>query len=282
MDSEYIIRPMMQNEIDFAIELATTEGWNPGLHDRDCFYAADRNGFFIGLLNGQPIACLSAVKYSDSFGFMGLYIVKEPYRGQQYGLRLWHAGLNYLKGCNIGLDGVVAQQDNYIKSGFQAAYRNIRYQGLTGGQFPCNPELIELANIPFAQICLYDSAFFPADRTKFLKLWLTQPDSIALGIIRNNRIVAYGVIRPCRIGYKIAPLFADNPLLAETLWLGLLAAVEENQSVFLDICENNPHARALVKRHDLQIVFETSRMYTKYMPTLDFERMYGITSFELG
>ena len=100
--------------------------------------------------------------------------------------------------------------------------------------------------------------------------------------LQNNRIVTYGLIRPCRVGYKIAPLFADNPLLAETLWLGLIAAVKANQPVFLDICENNPHARALVEDHDMQIVFETSRMYTKHMPALDFERMYGITSFELG
>ena len=282
MNNNYIIRPMMRNELDFAIELAATEGWNPGLQDSDCFYAADRHGFFLGLLNDEPIACLSAVKYSDSFGFMGLYIVKKPYRGKRYGIKLWHTGLDYLKGCNIGLDGVVAQQSNYKKSGFQAAYRNIRYQGLTGGQSPNNLELIELANIPFAQIHLYDSAFFPADRATFLKSWLTQPNSVALGIVQENQLVAYGLIRPCREGYKIAPLFADSPVLAETLWLGLNATVKANQPVFLDIGENNPHALALVERHNMQIVFETSRMYTQYVPALDFERIYGITSFELG
>ena len=29
----------------------------------------------------------------------------------------------------IGLDGVVAQQENYRKSGFELAYANIRYGG---------------------------------------------------------------------------------------------------------------------------------------------------------
>lgn len=37
---------MTQKELDFTIELAASEGWNPGLHDSDCFYAADNNGFF--------------------------------------------------------------------------------------------------------------------------------------------------------------------------------------------------------------------------------------------
>jgi hypothetical protein len=282
MDNNYIIRPMMRNELDFAIELAAIEGWNPGLQDGDCFYEADNNGFFLGLLNDEPIACLSAVRYSDSFGFMGLYIVKKPYRAKGYGIKLWHAGLDYLKGCNIGLDGVMAQQSNYKKSGFRAAYRNIRYQGLTGGQFPNNPELVELTNISFAQIRFYDAAFFPADRVAFLKLWLAQPDSVGLGIIHENQIVAYGLIRPCREGYKIAPLCADSPELAEILWLGLNAAVQPKQPVFLDIGENNRHALALVERHNMQIVFETMRMYTRSIPALDFERIYGITSFELG
>lgn len=282
MNGNYVIRLMTKNELSFAIEWAALEGWNPGLHDHNCFYAADKNGFLLGLLNDEPIACLSAVKYSNSFGFIGLYIIKKPYRGRGYGIKIWNAGLDYLKNCNIGLDGVVAQQPNYIKSGFQPAYRNIRYQGLTGGQFPHDPALVELANIPFAQINLYDSAFFPADRSAFLKLWFTQPDSVALGIIQNNRIAGYGVIRTCREGYKIAPLFADDPELAETLLLGLKAGVKPGQPVFLDIGENNRNALALIERHNMQVVFETSRMYSRYVPALDFERIYAITSFELG
>ena len=35
------IRTMTGAELDFAIDLAAAEGWNPGLHDADAFYAAD-------------------------------------------------------------------------------------------------------------------------------------------------------------------------------------------------------------------------------------------------
>ncbi|AKH37659.1 MULTISPECIES: GNAT family N-acetyltransferase [Nitrosomonas] len=282
MNDTYIIKRMTQKELDFTIELAASEGWNPGLHDSDCFYAADNNGFFLGLLNNEPVACLSAVKYSNSFGFVGLYIVKKSYRGKGYGSRIMHAGLEYLKGCNIGLDGVLAQLNNYKKYGFQLAYHNIRYQGLTGGKAPNNLGLIKLTEIPFKQINLYDSAFFLADRAAFLKLWLTQPDSVALGVIHEDKLVAYGVIRACRVGYKIGPLFADSPIFAEILFLALKANVRAEQPVFLDIMEQNSNAFALVRRHKMQPVFETARMYTQQAPALDTERLYGVTSFELG
>ncbi|MDP2934013.1 MAG: GNAT family N-acetyltransferase, partial [bacterium] len=39
------IRPMVRTELDLAIEWAASEGWNPGLQDANCFYAADPEGF---------------------------------------------------------------------------------------------------------------------------------------------------------------------------------------------------------------------------------------------
>ncbi len=75
----YQIRTMTREELDIAISWAAEEGWNPGLYDADAFYATDPNGFFIGLLDNQPIACISAVSYNNSFGFMGFYIVRKEY-----------------------------------------------------------------------------------------------------------------------------------------------------------------------------------------------------------
>ena len=120
---------MVRNEIDLAIDWAAKEGWNPGLHDADCYFAADSKGFLIGLLSGRPISSISVIKYDEGFGFLGFYIVDPEFRGQGYGILIWNAGLEYLGGRNIGLDGVVEQQEKYGKSGFKLAYRNVRYQG---------------------------------------------------------------------------------------------------------------------------------------------------------
>jgi len=276
------IRVMTRSEIGIAIDWAACEGWNPGLYDADCFYSADPNGFLVGLLNNEPIATISVVKYSSDFGFLGFYIVKPGFRGQGYGLQIWQKGMSYLNGCNIGLDGVIDQQENYRKSGFRLAYRNIRYMGKGGGKAPADADIVPLSEIPFYEISTYDQLFFPGDRSQFLNRWINQPESLALGILQNNKLAGYGLIRICRTGYKVGPLFAETPLLAEQLFTALKAHAAEEIPVFLDIPETNPAALELVVRHRMIPSFETARMYTKESPALPLHKIYGVTSFELG
>jgi len=54
----YTIRVMTRKEVDTAVEWAASEGWNPGLHDADCYTQADSEGFLVGVLNDQPIASI--------------------------------------------------------------------------------------------------------------------------------------------------------------------------------------------------------------------------------
>ncbi len=273
---------MTQQEVAIAIEWAAAEGWNPGLYDAACFYAADPNGFLVGLLEDEPVATISVVKYGASFGFLGLYIVKAAHRGQGYGLQLWNAGLAYLRRCTIGLDGVVAQRNNYRQSGFELAYRNVRYQGTSGAHASSDRRIVPLSSIPFDEVNAYDRSMFPADRSVFLNCWIRQPQSTALGILRSGKLSGYGVIRAARTGYKMGPLFADDPELAEALFNGLAASVPDNAAIYLDTPETNPAAITLAKRHGMTIVFETARMYAGSAPDLPMPRLFGVTTFELG
>jgi ribosomal protein S18 acetylase RimI-like enzyme len=281
-DRKYTIRTMTRKELHIAVEWAAIEGWNPCLHDADCYYCADPNGFLIGLLGDEPIATISAVKYGKSFGFIGFYIVKPEYRGKGYGIQIWNAGLKYLGDRNIGLDGVIAQQDNYKKYGFKLAYRNIRYEGVSGGMPPENSAVVKLTTLPFEVVETYDRSFFPDNRTQFLKCWLNQSDSHALGIMQNGKITGYGVIRICRSGYKIGPLFADNPELAESLFLALKACAKPSIPIYIDVPEVNQAAVTLAERYNMKVVFETARMYRDETPNLPLNRLFGVTSFELG
>lgn len=286
MDSnttDYIIRKMTQEEVaSIAIELATMEGWNPGLQDSEAFYAADPDGFLVGILNGEPIACISAVRYDDTFGFIGFYIVKKQYRGRGYGLKIWNVAMSRLEKCNIGLDGVVDQQANYRKSGFQLAYNNVRYEGVANYQMEKAPEIIEVSAVPFMDLVAYDKALFGTSRPTFLSQWVQMNQSASYVYFKDGAIRGFAVVRKCRVGYKIGPLFADSSEIAEHLFKGCLDFIAEGSSFFLDIPEVNSSAAALVAKYQMKPVFETARMYTQEAPDINIERIYGVTSFELG
>lgn len=274
---------MTQDEVkDIAVEWAAKEGWNPGLHDTPCFYTTDPNGFFVGLLDNEPISCISAVAYDKNFGFIGFYIVKPEYRGKGYGLKIWNVAIAYLKTQNIGLDGVVAQQSNYMKSGFKLAYSNIRYEGIAKSTTEQFPEIVQLSEVSFDDIFQYDTNLFSVPRPQFLKCWVQQPESQAIAAIQNGKVVGYSVIRKCRSGYKIGPLFADTKELANELFLASSNFVEPGTQIYLDTPETNQAAVALAESHGMNKVFETARMYTKSQPNIDISRVFGVTTFELG
>lgn len=282
MAAGYRTRTMTREEVALAIEWAAREGWNPGLHDAGSFHAADPQGFLVGELDGEPIASISVVKYGTSFAFLGLYIVRPAFRGRGFGWALWQAGMASAAGRQVGLDGVVAQQANYRKSGFALAWRNVRYECRGRPGVPVERPVVPLSSLPFEAVLAYDRAFFPAERARFLQAWLHQPDATALGFVADGQLQGYGVVRRCRKGHKIGPLFADSEAAAEGLYRAAAAQVPGDEALFLDIPENNPHAVALVRRHGMRMGFETARMYTGAAPPTPVARTYGITTFELG
>lgn len=279
----YIIRNMTPDEIEnIAIEWASNEGWNPGLHDAACFESADPKGFFVGLLNDLPIACISAVRYNSGFGFMGFYIVKPEYRGKGYGIKIWNVAMQYLQNHNIGLDGVVEQQDNYRKSGFRLAYSNIRYEGFTQPVSASFEDIVPFTPSLFEAVASYDRFCFPDERDVFLRCWLKQPDSISLVATYQNEIAGYGVIRKCRNGYKIGPLFANTAALADQLLRSLAGWAVPGKKFYLDVPEVNQKAVQLAENHGMKKVFGTARMYTIENPDIQLDKVFGVTSFELG
>jgi GNAT superfamily N-acetyltransferase len=279
------IRRMLPRELEWALDWAAAEGWNPGLFDAAPFFAADPDGFLLAESDGQPVGCFSAVAYDAHFGFAGLYIVRPDLRGGRLGLALGQAGLERLGSRCIGLDGVPAKQKNYQKLGFRPAYRTIRYQGeshLKGLRATDGPsQFVDLRSLPLEQLAAYDAHTFPAPRPQFLQAWISQPGTTALGVIRLDRLAGYGVLRPCRVGYKVGPLVADDPALAEVLFEGLLATAP-GTTVYLDVPEPNQAATDLAQRHGMKPVSETARMYRGPAPAIPRERVFGITSLELG
>jgi GNAT superfamily N-acetyltransferase len=276
------IRAMRPDEIAMAADWAAAEGWNPGLADAACFATVDPQGFFMGEINGEPAAIISCVNYDARFSFLGFYIVRRDLRGRGYGMRIWNAAIAHAQARVIGLDGVVAQQENYKKSGFRLAYANVRYGGAVAAPPASAPAgVVALTEIPFAAVVADDATVFPAPRAAFLRAWIDTPGHVGRALVRDGKLAAWGVIRPSRTGRKIGPLVADDRAAAEAVLAALLKGAGDGP-VFLDVPSVNRDAVALAQDLGLAPVFETARMYTGAIPPLRLERVFGVTTFELG
>jgi len=278
---EVSLRNMSEAELGLAVEWAAREGWNPGLDDAKAFFAADPNGFFCAEAGGETVGTISAVAYGEHFGFVGFYIVKPERRGHRDGLLLAERAMKQLDGRNIGIDGVLAKERQYAKFfGFQFAYRNLRYGGaIVPGPVPAG--VVPLSQIPFYALAEYDRRHFPAERTAFLLAWLAMPHAEGFAVERDGVLSGYGVIRKCREGFKIGPLFADDPEIASDLFRALTAKTG-GEPVFLDLPEVNAAALELARRHGMKEVFATARMYNREIPALPLDAIFGVTTFELG
>ncbi len=61
-----------------------------------------------------------------------------------------------------------------------------------------------------------------------------------------------------------------------------LASVAGKSPLFLDVPEPNKSGVNLAQTHGMKEVFGTARMYTKKVPKLPLDQIFGVTSFELG
>ena len=261
---------------------AGDEGWNPGNTDAHAFFAADPGAFLIGRLDGEPVVCISVAKYGQAFGFLGFYIARPPVRGKGFGIQVWRAGMARLAGRNVGLDGVVAQQANYRKSGFRSAWNNVRHEGTpAAAPVPAGVSLLDARSVAFDKLAAYDRRFFPEARDSFLASWITLPERAAMVALRDGELAGFAVMRTCQAASRVGPLFAQSPEIAGSL-ISSLAAKTGATAVAVDMPDINKPAIALAERMGLKPSFETARMYTGPDPKVDYAGLFGVTSLELG
>jgi hypothetical protein len=269
-------------QIGTFLDWAAAEGWNPGLDDAQPFFSADPNGFFIGRIDGEPVAVVSVVCSGDAHAFLGFYMCRGPFRGRGYGLQVWRRGLAHAGARVVGLDGVVAQQENYKKSGFSLAWNNVRYGGsIAPGVLPSGG-VRAVAAADLSAIAAYDAPRYGASRVAFLTPWLqSRAERRSFVATEDGDIRGYCTARRCRSGVKIGPLFARDRATAEAL-LGAAADYAGGGEIFLDVPQTNAAAVQLAESLGMTPRFETARMYRGAAPALPIKEIFGVTTFELG
>jgi hypothetical protein len=182
-------------------------------------------------------------------------------------------------GAGICMDGVFEMVPFYERGGFESAFRDVRFEGVAVGASAA--DAILLGGSDFPEIAIYDRAFVPAAREAFLSRWIAAPGVITAGVREKGKLVGYGVVRPCRVGYKIGPLFAERAEIAELIARNLMRGIP-GQNVQMDLPEANASAVDMAERFGFKMSFGCMRLYYGPRTALPIERTFAITSLEFG
>ena len=297
MKDNFSIRLISTNEITEVTNWASLEGFSPGFDDVSIFRNTDKQGVWVGCLNNNPIGCISCIKYNSSYGFIGLFIVKKEFRKNGYGVRLWKHALDYLRNVDcIGLEAAPERLNDYQKWGFKKSsitnrwelngFQNLPLKNFYKDQYH-SFRVVPGNQISSDAVLIYDSQREPSPRPHFLNDWLKNSYGNVSALVDNNGMChGFGRIRPCVLdggnsqGWRIGPLLADTPPLAELLIRRLVGNLESQ--IFLDCSTLNPYANYLLLNLGFKEISKTYRMYKGPQPPCPMNQVYGLACLELG
>ena len=296
MDDNFTIRNISNYELQSVTNWAKLEGFAPGIGDISIYKNTDKQGVWVACLNNIPIGSIACVKYNSFYAFIGLFIVKQEFRHRGYGVKLWSHGLHYLRNIDcIGLEAAPNRVHDYQKWGFEISSVTKRWKLFGKNNLPkfkfYNDSHSEFKVVPGDQISseavlIYDSQREPSPRPHFLNDWLKNSFGQVKVIVDNNGMChGFGRIRPCILvnnerGWRIGPLLADTPPLAELLIRELVGTLENE--ILLDCPGLNPYAEYLLSNLGFCEISKTFRMYKGTQPPTPMNQVYGLACLELG
>lgn len=298
---QFIVRRLQTaEEVEIIVSKAAAVGWKPGALDHFSYFAADNTGFFVGELKGEVISCISAVKYSNKYAFLGHFIVDKPYRGRGYGVATRTVALSSLpEGCNIALD---VFEDEVLQHGrplgTQPTWRN-QYVTIPAGegnlalanaQYQQETAILPASDLQFSDLIVYDTSIHGYSRPLFLKQWISAPNCFAyVATHKNGSVVGYTVVRTVfgQDGeWRVGPLLADNSQIAIGLYKAIfekISAEDADATIMVDVPFGglpNPDALGIIKQLPARLSDTIiTRMHKYGVPSdLRLHKIFALTS----
>lgn len=292
----------------WVMDATRREGWNKCRSDIEALYATDPEGFFVGLLHGQPISSASVIVVSPTLAGTGMFTVAPEHRGSNMGVWTIHPILGRANqvlaagGTIAGASSGGTQTPFYESMGYRKGHTAVRLQLTLADpatvRCTSHPSLPDkVLDVPcsaaadpqgWRALMQYDRLCFPDTRERFLAQFFLRNPSVQWvdegGVVRG-----YGVIRRADVGFRVGPLFADDASIAGALVAALCSRVPRGAGtgpVFVDVPEWSlaPLLASLRSSvHEVTAVQEVSRTLRVWagvdpLTRYDTARVFGETT----
>jgi len=239
--SKFKIRSMITNDLNQAISLSNSEGWNQTEKDWKLLLENPLNTCIVAEYNDKVIGTATALNHSNKVAWIGMVLVDKCFRGQGVGKMLLTNIIGLLKNVDsIKLDATPAGKSLYEKLGFideYIIYRMINPSLQSFKKQVFNYEPVKIEQVSLTDVLKLDKKIFGTARTYLLQTLLNNYPGKSFLIKRNQKLDGYMFGRDgVRFNY-IGPVFAFSQDSARILISKALESLN-HQPVALDILED--------------------------------------------
>jgi GNAT superfamily N-acetyltransferase len=232
------IRLLTVEDLDGALALSSTAGWNQRLEDWLMLLRLAPAGSFAAVANGRIVGTAIGIDYGR-FAWIAMMLVDPASRGQGLGARLLEAAMGAVPSDHpIRLDATPMGRPLYQRYGFEDEAMLSRHvaEAAARRQPPVEDSkrwarrvrALTAADLP--AVAALDRAVFGANRRVLLE-WALEGASQYAHVVDASAGVQYCVGRPGRLFDQVGPVVADNDEDAKMLVSAALQSAQDRAVV---------------------------------------------------
>ncbi|MDN3686480.1 GNAT family N-acetyltransferase [Cyclobacterium jeungdonense] len=286
MDSEIYIRQMLPDDLDVAMALKKTEGWNQTREDWQLFLKQQPQFCLVAVIENKPVGTVTAIAYQNRLAWIGMMLVDRKYRRKGISKMLMREILHRLEGIStIKLDATPEGQFVYQQLGFKKEYSLWRFvrkaiHSLQESDRDAGVSRVSISDLP--ELEKLDAPVFGASREKVLGHLLLTFSEGALMLKEAGELKGYILSRKGSNYTQLGPLVAKDEAIARRLINQALTHFND-QALVLDVAANRQELIPWLENQGFEQRRELIRMYfqTNRYPGIP-EKYYLIAGPELG
>ena len=222
--SDPTVRLLSIDDLDAALALSATAGWNQRLDDWLMLLRQAPAGSFAALIDGRIVGTAIGIDYGG-FGWIAMMLVDPAYRGRGVGQSLLEAAMDGLPSDRpIRLDATPMGRPLYQRYGFEDEAMLTRHviSGATSRDESSPVRPLTAADLPI--VIGQDGEVFGGNRETVLEWALDKAPQYGLVVPSDTGLAHYSLGREGRLFDQIGPVVAGDDGIATALVAAALAS----------------------------------------------------------
>lgn len=257
------VLPIQKSELMLLmLDEANKEGWSYSTEDVNFYFDCHMNRIYVVKVNGKLAGCVilhasSSIIDKKPLYSAGFFLVVDKYRGQKIGSYLWQKAFteNLQADAMVCFHSVPRAISYYEKMGYnQTILTNYYYKLRVNNLKNLSNESIEklfssttlriIDSDTKSDLYKFNSNLFIGvgglGICDFVSQWINRSDALIVGYYDQGNLQGYGVVTVCshlsgQVSYRISPLYALNPGVAQALTKGLVYILAKKSFAHIEL-----------------------------------------------